>query len=458
MGLFLKKAFFLLYELFQKTALLVVYFVSIFHKNEKFSRFVTLRNPSSFKSSVKKAYLNFFQLKSEHKNIPIYWFHVASAGEMEQAVPIAQKLNEKWGAFFFVTYYSPSAEPFLKNFPNCIGSAGLPIDLRNLYQDVFSVLPIQKIFFVRYDIWPSLIDECQRNHVEINLISATRLKTRYGFIGQLSVLWNSLFYKKFSHIFAVSREDVLFFQRFISKDRIHLSGDTKWMRAYERARISETIKYDKKFSDFIEFCEQKKDHLKRKNIVFGSPHKDEHDLAMSLASLKSKFFLIYVPHDVSKKSCDLLLKEFFSVGFCPILYSEFDVKDKEQINKCDFIIIDKIGFLADVYKIADVAIVGGGFDGQIHNVLEASAHGKPVLIGPYFQRASEVQTLVSERAAISFESTIQLFQFLSQWVSLDERVSDSALQLAYAKSAAVKLFQNIPDTSEVIFKALEPKK
>lgn len=455
MAVFLKKAFFLLYESVQKAGLFLALFFHFFYTNGKFSRFLVLRKPSSFKKCVDQAGIKFAQLQKVHKNLSIYWFHVASAGEMEQAIPVAQKLNERCGAFFFVTYYSPSTEPFLKNFPNLIGSAGLPIDLRDLYENIFSILPIKKIFFVRYDIWPSLLEICQRNHVEINLISATRLKTRGGFVGKISIFWNSNFYKKFSHIFAVSKEDVLFFEKFIPQDRIHLAGDTKWMRAYDRAHNQNKFKMDDRFTSFLK---EKKDKFKRKNIVFGSPHKEEYDLALRLASLQAKFFLIYVPHDVSKKSCESLSKEFFSVGFHPVLYSEFHMKNQDQWDDCDLIIIDQVGFLADVYQFADAAIIGGGFDGQIHNILEASAHGTPVLIGPDFQRAFEVQTLVSEKAAISFESPNQLFQFLSQWVSLDEQVNDSALQLAHAKSAAVKLFQNIPDTSEVIFRNLEPQK
>lgn len=462
MGLFLKKCFFSLYEWIQIELFFFLYFFSKIIKQKKFLRFVHLRNPNVFKKQLKVVSHNFFNLINKNKDAQIYWFHVASAGEMEQAIPVARKLNEKLNAFFFVTYYSPSTEPFLLNFPNMIGSCGLPIDVRILYQPVFDLIPIKKIFFVRYDIWPSLLYVCSERNIEINLISGTKLKTRSGFIGYFSKKWNESFYKKFSRIFAVSMDDVLFFQKFIPKGHVYLSGDAKWARSYQRAQENLKMANDQDFSFFIKFLNQKRKEFHFKNIVFGSPHKAEHNLVLQLVSLKEKLCIIYAPHDVSKKACEILLSELKSAGFNSILYT--DLVQKLKISSSDLttgidldfdvVIIDCIGFLAEIYQAADAAVIGGGFDGQIHNALEATAHGVPVLIGNKFTRAREVQTLVSEQAAVSFESPNQLFQFLSQWVSLDGRVSDPALRLAYAKSAAVKLFHNIPDTSEVIFKAL----
>ena len=122
----------------------------------------------------------------------------------------------------------------------------------------------------------------------------------------------------------------------------------------------------------------------------------------------------------------------------------------------EIIIVDKIGYLAEIYELADAAIIGGGFDGQIHNVLEPAAHGVPVLIGNMFLRAREAAQLINSGGAISFQNSNELFQFLAQWVSLVEKGADSthpAIQLGQARSKAIELFKSIPDTSEIILQA-----
>ena len=182
---------FFIYEIFQKIVYFLLIILSKIIVNKKFIRFCELRKSSFFLSEIKNTKEKINNLTKNNIDYPIiYWFHVASAGEMEQAIPVARKLNEKLGAHFFVTYYSPSAEPFLKNFPAKIGCVGLPIDLRKLYNILFDEVKIDKMFFVRYDIWPGLFETCLQRKIELNLISASSEKTKSGLLGFLSKIWN----------------------------------------------------------------------------------------------------------------------------------------------------------------------------------------------------------------------------------------------------------------------------
>src|SRR5687767_7346267 len=143
----LKRILLLIYEVAQLLLFFILVLVSYVFKNKKLKSFLALRSPKSFYHNVtlaNEAYKN--------KPVEIFWFHVSSAGEMEQAIPVARKLHDKLGAYFFVTYYSFSAEPFLKNFPAVIGHSGLPLDIRHIYKSLLNTLVITKIFFVRYDI------------------------------------------------------------------------------------------------------------------------------------------------------------------------------------------------------------------------------------------------------------------------------------------------------------------
>ncbi|KAB8030912.1 3-deoxy-D-manno-octulosonic acid transferase [Fluviispira multicolorata] len=483
-----------LYEFAQKIIYILLNFISKYIDNYKLKRFCEIRETHYFVRELKIAQENFLKIKTkENKDFSIYWFHVASAGELEQAIPIARKLHEKSNTYFLLTYFSPSTEPFIKNFPALISSFGLPIDARKNYNMIFNTLPISKVFFVRYDIWPALFYEVSKLNIEMNLLSASANKTKKGVFGYLSKIWNIKFYRKFANIFAVNKDDVLFFNQFLPQTKVYYAGDAKWARALERANNCFKRKNEKDFSYFFSFCLAQREVLNKKNIIFGSPHKEEHKIALDCSKIKEKVFIIYVPHDVKENSCKKIIDEFSSVGLFAILYSEFIIKvhehfstdllDNESINieeikqthtlnnlkrnvkissqllsSYDAIVFDKIGYLAEIYELSDVSIIGGGFDGQIHNVLEAAAHGVPVLIGSLFLRASEAKELVRMGGAISFQNSNELFQFLVQWVSLEEQGTDSphpARLLAQSKSRSLELFRSIPDTSEIVLQALK---
>lgn len=70
-----------------------------------------------------------------------------------------------------------------------------------------------------------------------------------------------------------------------------------------------------------------------------------------------------------------------------------------------YLVLDSYGELAQVYSVADVVIVGGGFDnlgGQ--NILQPLAHGKPVIHGPHMQNFREV-TQLAQRAGADIEAS-----------------------------------------------------
>jgi 3-deoxy-D-manno-octulosonic-acid transferase len=62
------------------------------------------------------------------------------------------------------------------------------------------------------------------------------------------------------------------------------------------------------------------------------------------------------------------------------------------------LIVDRYGVLVDLYRVANVIVMGGTFAARVggHNILEATALGKPVIVGPHiFGIASQVRMLDS---------------------------------------------------------------
>ncbi|MEJ6754045.1 MAG: 3-deoxy-D-manno-octulosonic acid transferase, partial [Flavobacteriales bacterium] len=63
------------------------------------------------------------------------------------------------------------------------------------------------------------------------------------------------------------------------------------------------------------------------------------------------------------------------------------------------LIIDQIGILASLYNYSDIAFVGGGFSGKLHNILEAASKGNFLLFGPNIKNYPETDLMLKEKIA-----------------------------------------------------------
>ena len=67
----------------------------------------------------------------------------------------------------------------------------------------------------------------------------------------------------------------------------------------------------------------------------------------------------------------------------------------------DVLVIDVVGVLATVYRYADVVVGGGTFVSVGgHNILEAVAVGRPIVVGPHVRNIEAVVSELAERTAI----------------------------------------------------------
>jgi hypothetical protein len=57
------------------------------------------------------------------------------------------------------------------------------------------------------------------------------------------------------------------------------------------------------------------------------------------------------------------------------------------------LIVDKVGFLAELYVKASVVLVGCSYDSRVHSVWEPAAYAKPMLTGPHIRNSAEALAL-----------------------------------------------------------------
>ena len=113
---------------------------------------------------------------------------------------------------------------------------------------------------------------------------------------------------------------------------------------------------------------------------------------------------IIAPHEIDDERIADIQKLFKD----SIIFSQ--LKDNTQTQ---VVIIDNIGMLASLYKLADVAYIGGGFnDSGIHNILEAAVFGKPIIFGPVYEKFAEAIQLVDAGGAFSITNALELEKLL----------------------------------------------
>ncbi|MDI9641364.1 3-deoxy-D-manno-octulosonic acid transferase [Kamptonema cortianum] len=110
----------------------------------------------------------------------------------------------------------------------------------------------------------------------------------------------------------------------------------------------------------------------------------------------ARFKVIHAPRHLErvKDLADKVTKAFGSVA----------LRSKGETG--DYLIIDTYGELSQIYSVADLVVVGGGFDrlgGQ--NILQPLAHGKPVIHGPNMQNFRDASELAARSGATIVAST-----------------------------------------------------
>ena len=116
--------------------------------------------------------------------------------------------------------------------------------------------------------------------------------------------------------------------------------------------------------------------------------------------------VIIAPHNVSPSNIERLQN---SLDLPSVRYTQY-----QEDNGSRVLILDTIGHLTSAYQHTDYALVGGGFSGSLHNILEAGAYGLPVFFGPHHQKFPEAQAFIDGGIGFVVENAAQLSQKINE--------------------------------------------
>lgn len=354
----------------------------------------------------------------------VIWFHCASLGEFEQGRSLIEKVRKKYpDRRLLLTFFSPSGYEKRKNYTEVDHVCYLPLDTRRNARDFLKMVPAEMVFFIKYEFWQHFLRRIHMEKISLYLASGNFQKRHlfFRFYGG----WFRKVFNYFTHIFVQDSYSMELLNEH-GINHVTVAGDTRFDRV---AQIS--VKNGIK-EEIMKFKSDKQ------IIIAGSTwEKDELLIRAAYNNLKGRCKWIIAPHEPSDKNL-LRLKHSFPEH---LLYTDLiSGSDKTA----DVLIVNTIGHLSSLYKYGSIAYIGGGFGKGIHNILEATAAGLPVVIGPNFRRFREAVELQIAGAAYVVEQDSELTG------KLRELLDNQALLKKCSQIAENYTFSNTGATDKIV--------
>jgi len=361
------------------------------------------------------------------KNKKTIWFHVASLGEFEQAIPIIEEINKHYIDYkILVTFFSPSGYEIIKNYNKADVVCYLPLDSRRRVKKFIQIVNPKLVFFVKYEFWPNLLNELKRKEIPTILVSGIFRKQQIFFKNYGDFTRKSL--RAFHHFFVQDNNSKKLLET-INFKNVSIAGDTRF------DRVSMILKQD----NSLDFINEFKDN--KYIVIAGSTWREDEELLINYINEKAtdedKF--IIVPHNIKQ---DSILELQNSINKKSVLFS---AKSNKDLKEYQVFIIDTIGVLTKIYQAADVAYVGGGLKTGLHNILEPATFGIPIVIGNRYQKFKEATDLIDLKGCISVKNQQEFNEVLIKLKNKDSlRISSGKINKKYIQDnlGATQLIMN----------------
>jgi len=343
---------------------------------------------------------------------PLVWMHAPSVGEGLQARPVAHRLralHPEWQLAY--TYFSPSAEPFAASIGADITDY-LPFDGRREADAMLDALQPSLLVFVKLDVWPTLVERATARNVPVALLSAT-LAPRSGRMGLMARLLLRDAYSALQGVGAIDQANAdRLLALGVRPDVLEVTGDTRFDQVWARAQGVD------RQQPLLQALASS-----RPTLVAGSTWPaDEAVLLPAFARAlregddQPRPRLIIAPHEPTAEHLAPILGWARSSGLSVATLAK--AESDAAAARSDVIVVDRVGVLGDLYALANVAFVGGGFhDAGLHSVIEPAAFGAPVLFGPGHDMSREAGLLLAAGGARVVRDAGECAAAMGAWLS-----------------------------------------
>ena len=330
------------------------------------------------------------------------WVHCVSVGETLAALPVLKELRRALPNYEIVlTTTTPTGQRTARNsaHPWVDYFAYFPLDLPFAVSNALARIQPDALLLFETELWLNLIYAQHRRGGLVIVVNGRLSDRSFRRAHRLRAFYRALL--RFVDLACVqSPTDALrFVELGLSPARVEVVGNTKFDQALEAADANPT-----------EWRRRLSLPLDAPVIVVGSTRTADEEQLVAEAYRRVRealpaTCLVLAPRHLERvPEVERLLRDY---GFEPVRRTQLPFPDTlgtdSEPASAQVVLVDTFGELAQLYCIADVAVVGGAFaplGGQ--NLFQPLAHGKPVFFGPHTYNFRDIALLAKE-AGVGFE-------------------------------------------------------
>jgi 3-deoxy-D-manno-octulosonic-acid transferase len=306
-----------------------------------------------------------------------------------------------------------------------------PFDISFVVDRVVRLVSPRLYIMVETELWPNLLASMKNNGVPVALVNGRISDRSYSNYMKIRPLVRGI----------LRKIDSFFVQTAADARRLEELG-----APLERTVITGNMKFDK-MSEHAETGKIDRDSLgigtDDKVIVAGSTHFPEErvmiDIFAGMTEEEGDVRMILAPRHIERVEAIKVYMGNAGLGYD--LFSDISGRGGIPDGRNRIVLVDTIGHLRYLYRLADVVFVGGSIarrGGQ--NPLEPARCGKPVIFGPHMYNFREISDmLLREGAALRVEDESGLESVLRRLLSDDaerRRIAEKAAEVMRANAGA----------------------
>lgn len=346
----------------------------------------------------------------DHRNRTVVWVHAASLGESKLLFKFLEILEQRHPEdLYLITATTRAGVHYLeKNRPSSVCGVGyLPFDTIPLMKSVIQQYGVSRIWLLETELWPSMLLVSIHEHIPVGLVNARIEEKSFNRYKKFQGILNFLF----GFFDIVLAQNETYAERFselgVKKENIHIVGNIKSHVFIKRPPRKDWLALRRALN------------LNDNNFVLtaGCIHAGEGPfLKQCFSILEKNHFpckMIVVPRHLEDVT-DLLEELGGNV---------VHLNDITTSRKWDICVIEKMGILDDMYKIADAALVGGTFvNVGGHSVWDAARFGIPVFFGPdYHTQTDSCEKLLNAGVGFKADDSSELAKLILKVMKTDAK-------------------------------------
>jgi 3-deoxy-D-manno-octulosonic-acid transferase len=334
---------------------------------------------------------------------PSIWIHAVSVGEALTARALVGELRARYpGLRLFVSTTTVAGQQVAaREIKDADATFYFPLDFPFIVNRTLRLVKPQLFVMMETEIWPNLLSACRRNGVKTAVANgriSNRSYPRYRMV-------RALFRRVLDDVdrFCMQSEESAARLIDLGADpaRVTVTGNLKFDSLRSAAAGPDRAMH--RVERFFRVPDT------RPVIIAGSTMRGEELMVLRaferMRASEPRALLVIAPrHPERFDEVERLSRD---EGFRTLRRSQLAIDEEPA---ADVVVLDTIGELAHVYRLATVVFVGGSLvPTGGHNILEPAVHGRPIVFGPHMQNFTEIAgAFLEARAAVQVRDEWEL--------------------------------------------------